>query len=56
MFKPLLSGLLWPAERSRVSDVAVVLVQYFRDAIYIFRSECLSPFLDEFGLWGIGAS
>ena len=27
MPKPLLSGLLWPAERSRVGCVAIVLVQ-----------------------------
>lgn len=56
IFKPLLSVLLWLTERSRVSDVAIVLVQEFRDKVYILRYECLSPFLDEFGLWGIGAS
>ena len=56
VFKPLLSGFLWPTERSRVGDLAIVLMQGFCDKVYILRFECLGPFVGEFDLWGIGAS
>ena len=54
VFKPLFSGLLWLAEGSRVSSMAVVFVQGFRDEVQIPLFECLTPFVDEFDLWGIG--
>ena len=51
MFKPLLSGLFWPAEGSRVSDLAIILVQALRDEIRVFLFECLAPCVDKFELW-----
>ena len=51
MFKPLLSGLLWPANGSRVSNMAIVLVQALRDEIRVFLFECLAPCVDKFELW-----
>ena len=55
ILKPLLFCFLRLAERSRVHDIAIVLVQALRDAIHVPRVKCLKPFVDEFDLWGIRA-
>jgi len=52
---PLLFGLLWPVKRSGVSDMAKVLVQGLRDEVRVIRFESLTPFENEFELWGSGA-
>jgi len=54
MIKPLLSGLLWPAERSRVGCVAVVFVQGLRDEVQVPLLESSVPFKHKLDLWGIG--
>ena len=54
ILKPLLFGLLWLSERSRVHDIAIVPVQALRDAVDVPRVECPKPFMVEFDLWGIG--
>jgi hypothetical protein len=43
---------LWFTERSRIKDVAKVLVQGFRDSVDVVLMECLTPFVNEFGLGG----
>jgi len=54
MFKPLLSGLLWPTNRSRVGCVAIVLVQGLCDKAQVPLLESPVPFKHKFDLWGIG--
>jgi len=54
MLKPLLSGLLWPAERSREGCVAIVLVQRLRDKGQVPLLEPLIPVEHKFDLRGIG--
>jgi len=53
LFKPLFLGLLWLIKRSRVGDVAVILVQLFRDEVQVPLSESLTPFVHELYLRGI---
>ena len=55
MFKPLLSGLLWLPKRSRVKNMAIILVQALCDKVQVLVAECMCPFEDKFGLWRIGA-
>ena len=54
MIKPLLSGLLWPAERSRVGCVTVVFVQGLRDKSQVPLLESPVPFEHKPDLRGIG--
>ena len=55
LLKPLLSGLLRFVKRSRVSGVAIVLVQVLGDKVQVPLLESLTPAVHEFNLWGIGA-
>lgn len=55
VFKPLLSGLLWLPKRSRVKNMAIILVQALCDKVQVLVAECMCPFEDKFGLWRIGA-
>lgn len=55
LLKPLLSSLLWFVKRSRVSCVAIVLVQVLGDKVQVPLLESLTPSVHEFNLWGIGA-
>ena len=48
----LLFVFLRPTERSRVSDMAEVLVQIFGEGVHILRIESFVPREDEFDLWG----
>ena len=50
-----LFGLLLRAKRSRVEDMAIVLVHALRDRVQVPRLDCLQPFVDKFDLWGTGA-
>ena len=54
LFKPLLSGFLRFAKGSRVSDMAIVLVQGLRDKAQVPLLESPAPFVHEFNLRGIG--
>jgi len=55
VFKPLLSGFLWLTKRSWEGCVAIVLVQMLLNLAQVPVFESLTPFVDEFDLWGIGA-
>ena len=55
MFKPLLFGFIWLAQGSRVTGIAVVLVQELCEKIHVLVSECTIPLVHEFDLWRIGA-
>ena len=43
LFKRLLFGVLWPAKRSRVSGMAIILVQVLRDRLQVLRCPRLTP-------------
>ena len=53
--KPLFSGLLWPANGPRVSDMAIVLVQVLCDEVQVPLLESVTPLVHEFDLGGLGA-
>lgn len=48
------SSLLRHPERSGVNDMAIVIVQVFRDMIYIPVYESLTPIVHKFDLRGFG--
>jgi len=54
LFEPLLSGLLWPANRFGVSDMAKVLVQGLREDVKVLFLESFTPLFDEFDLSRFG--
>ena len=54
-FKPLLSALLWPTYRSRIGDMAIILVQGLRNNVQIYLFESMTPLVHESDLWGFGA-
>ena len=54
ILKILLFGPLWLTKRSRVNDVAIVLMQVPRDKVHVPRLESVEPFVEDFDLWGIG--
>ena len=54
LFKPLLSGLFWLAERSRVSDMSIVLVQILRDKTQVPLLKSPTPFVHKLDLWRFG--
>ena len=54
-FKPLLSALLWPTCRSRIGDMAIILVQGLRNNVQIYLFESMTPLVHESDLWGFGA-
>ena len=55
MLKPLISVLVGSANRSRISGMAVILVQGLRDGVHIYLFERPTPLTNEFDLWRIGA-
>ena len=54
ILKILLFGPLWLTKRSRVNDVAIVLMQVLRDKVHVPRLESVKPFVEYFDLRGIG--
>ena len=54
MLEPLLSGYWRLAERSRVEDKSVVLVQVFCEDVQVLPCECPNPLANETHLRGIG--
>lgn len=53
ILKILLFGPLRLAKRSRVNDVAIVLMQVLRNKVHVPRLESVKPFVEDLDLWGI---
>jgi len=54
IFKELLFVLVRPTKRSRVGDLAKVLVQRLGENVQVLLFESFSQFENEFGWWGSG--
>ena len=54
VLKILISGFLREAHSVRISEMAIVLVQVFRDKVHIHLYETLTPFVHEFHLGRFG--
>ena len=53
VLKMLLFVSLWHTKRSRVTGIAIVLVEALREMIQVLPLDRLKIFVEEFDLWGI---